>query len=206
MRHYLVLALAALALVLTTPSAFAIRIRIVDPAPTPCSSNTPCSIYDLGTTYQADFVSCSHPPTGTIPRSVNTEGFSYCLWLNNVTGNNASRFDFDLTVPEGAGGQSLQCQSDNPENLMAIQCPEFLPAAGSPFGVTFLMNPPLGYNRDFYMLTDFLVNPGSAGVTLSATSVPEPGELGLFGLGLLAIGLGYGWQKGRRVFKGNEAA
>ncbi|MEP7184858.1 MAG: PEP-CTERM sorting domain-containing protein [Rhodanobacter sp.] len=204
MRHYLVLALAAFALVLTAPSAFAVRIRIVDPAPTPCRSDSPCSIYELGTTYKANFISCLHQPNGTIPNSVDTEGFSYCLWLNNVTGNNASRFDFDLTVPTGAGGQQLQCQSDDPGHLVAIQCPEFLPADGDSFGLAFLRNLPLGYNRDFFLLTDFQVNPGSAGVSLSATSVPEPGELGLFGLGLL--GMGIGWQRRRLTSGGNKAA
>lgn len=203
MRHYLVLALAAFALVLIAPSAFAVRIRIVDPAPTPCSSDTPCSIYDLGTTYQIDFVSCSHPPTGPIPVSVDTAGFSYCLWLNNVTGTTASQFDFDLTVPTGAAGQQLDCQSDNPNTLM--ECPDFLPGDGDPFGVTFLLNPPLGYDRDFYLLTDFQADPGSAGVTLSATSVSEPGELGLFGLGLLAIGLGYRWRTRRQTLGHKEA-
>lgn len=36
---------------------------------------------------------------------------------------------------------------------------------------------------------------GPTGVTVG---VPEPGELGLFGLGLLAIGVGYGWKKRRQ--------
>lgn len=206
MKRYLALTLAAFALVLTAPSAFAIRIRIVDPPPTACASDAPCSIYDLGTTYQADFISCSHSPTGLIPNSVDTAGFSYCLWLNNVTGDDASIFDFDMTVPMGAGGNSLECQSDAPATLVAISCPTFLPAEGNPFGVTFRSNPPIGNNRDFYLLTDFEVNPGSAGVTLSAASVPEPGELGLFGLGLLALGVGYRWRTRRQTSGRNEAA
>jgi hypothetical protein len=37
-------------------------------------------------------------------------------------------------------------------------------------------------------------SPGAANVTLS---VPEPGELGLFGLGLLMLGVGYGWRRRR---------
>ena len=37
-------------------------------------------------------------------------------------------------------------------------------------------------------------------------SVPEPGELGLFGLGLLAIGAGYGWGKRRQSRRTHTAA
>lgn len=121
----------------------------MDPAPTPCASDTPCSIYELGTTYQADFVSCSHPDAGgTIPNSVDTAGFSYCLWLNNVAGA-ASTFDFDLTVPARAGGEQLQCDSDNPNVLAAIQCPAFLPGGGNPFRLTFSATPRSMTTRTF---------------------------------------------------------
>lgn len=199
MKRYLGLAVAAFILVLVAPSAFAVRIRVVDPEPIPCARDTPCTIYDLGTTYQANFVSCSHPAAGPIPATVDTAGFTYCLWLNNITGPNASRLDFDLTVPADSVGQRLDCDSNEPNVLVVIVCPASLPTtAGGAFTVSFLSNPPLGNNRDFYLLTDFVSDPGSAGVTLSRASVPEPGELSLFGLGLLLIGVGYGWEKRRR--------
>lgn len=206
MKRYLAVALVAFALALAAPSAFAVRVRVVDPPgslttsnPFPdCVSSTPCNIYYFGTTYHPGFVSCLHPPAGPINPAVDTAGFSFCLWLNNKTGAGASQIDFDLTVPTGAGGAQLQCDSDDPNTLVAIQCPSFLPADGSSFGMTFLSTPALGDGRDFYLLTDFETDPGSAGVTLSATSVPEPGELGLFGLGLLAIGGAYSLQRRRQ--------
>jgi hypothetical protein len=204
MKRYLLLALAACAFVIVAPSAMAVRVRVVDPTAIPCASDAPCSIYNLDTPFIANFVSCSHPPAGPIPHSVNTAGFTYCLWLNNVTGSGAGRIDFELRVPADAVGQSLECDSDAPSVLVAVVCPTSLPTtAGASFTISFISNPPLADNHDFYLLTDFAVDPGSAGVTLS---VPEPGELGLFGLGLLGIGLGYSWKKRRQSDRAHYAA
>jgi hypothetical protein len=47
-------------------------------------------------------------------------------------------------------------------------------------------------NTNFYLMTDFVNQPDPALVTVS---VPEPGALGLFGLGLLGIGVGLGWRR-----------
>jgi hypothetical protein len=35
-------------------------------------------------------------------------------------------------------------------------------------------------------------------------SVPEPGALGMFGLGLLVLGVGFGWQKRRQARTSNS--
>jgi hypothetical protein len=55
-----------------------------------------------------------------------------------------------------------------------------------------------------YLFVDFTNNPGTSSVTADI-SVPEPGVLGLFGVGLLAIGVGYSWRKGRQG-RGNPEA
>jgi hypothetical protein len=62
---------------------------------------------------------------------------------------------------------------------------------------------PIANNTNFYLITDFIENPGYAEVTVS---VPEPGTLGLFGLGLLALGVGVGLQRRRQTSRSNEAA
>ena len=78
--------------------------------------------------------------------------------------------------------------------LRSADCPQALPDPGSLFTVSFFPHPPLPNRTDFYLFTDFVNSPGAANVTLS---VPEPGELGLFGLGLLMLGVGYGWRRRR---------
>src|SRR6185437_13502781 len=82
-----------------------------------------------------------------------------------------------------------------PPDLATDDCPESLPSPGELFTVSFFAHPPLPNRTDFYLFTDFVNSPGVADVTLSA---PEAGELCLSGLGLLLLGIGYGWQRRRR--------
>jgi hypothetical protein len=37
-------------------------------------------------------------------------------------------------------------------------------------------------------------------------AVPEPGALGMFGLGLLLLGVGYGWQQRRQKLRQSNVA
>jgi hypothetical protein len=71
-----------------------------------------------------------------------------------------------------------------------------LPPVGQLFTVSFFANPLLPNSTDFHLFTDF-VNSPSAAVTVS---VPEPGTLGLFGLGLLALGAGTGMRRRHQAF------
>ena len=197
MTRYLVLAAAAAVLAMTAPAAFATRV-IFDPpsasndtlpptTPQQCTHDDPCSIGLLNHTYQVNFIPC-----GDV-QGVNTYGFSFCLLMNNVTMHAAAKFTFQFIVPEGGSfsGDELECGSI-PTDFATDNCPQALPDPGSLFTVSFFPNPPLPNRTDFYLFTDFVNSPGAADVTLS---VPEPGELGLFGLGLLALGLGYGWRR-----------
>lgn len=202
MRHYLMMSLAALALVLTAPSAFAIRV-IFDPPPmttssivipptancNPAGQFTPCNMSLVNTTYSVGFVDCSQLTANNIPVP---SGMTWCLWMNNVTQHSVSKFTFEFYVPSN-GGDALQCSSQG-FYVATDDCPSSVPPDGSLMNVSFFTTPAIPNNTDFYLFTDFGVTPGTAKVTLS---VPEPGQLGLFGLGLLALGLGYGWRKRR---------
>lgn len=221
MKRYLFLVLSAVVLaMLAAPNAFAVKIRIQDPPPSldgvpgppnnfvcdgssSAKSNTPCNIYTVGNTYTVTFVGCSLLDS----IGVDTKGFTSCLWMNNVTGSSVASFKFDLTVPAGAGGKSLSCDGD-PASLFATVCPNTLPGDDDPFTLWFGSNPALQNLTQFFLLTDFVTMPDPAGVTVFATQptgVPEPGELGLFGLGLLAIGAGYGLQRRRRLLRSHDA-
>lgn len=213
MRRYLVMALAALALAIAAPSAFATRIIFDPPAPPPsgippivggtdCTigvqppgSNdyTPCSIGQLNTTYSVEFVGCSFlSHSGVTPPA----GSTYCLWMNNVTGHGATTFTFSFDVPSGVpSGDTLQCSSQG-RYVATSNCPSVLPATPGLFTVSFFAQPPVPDQTDFYIFTDFANSPGYANVTVS---VPEPGVLGMFGLGLLALGVAFGWQKRRQA-------
>jgi hypothetical protein len=194
MTRYLILAAAAVVLAITAPEAFATRVIFDPPAatlppttPPQCTGDAPCSIGLLNHTYQVNFIPCDDV------LGVDTTGFSYCLWMNNVTMHAASKFTFQFIVPEGgsASGDQLECGSI-PTNFATDNCPQALPDPGSLFTVSFFPHPPLPNRTDFYLFTDFVNSPGAANVTLS---VPEPGELGLFGFGLFLLGVGYGWRR-----------
>lgn len=209
MRRYLILALAALGLLAAAPSAFATRV-IFDPTPSILSVSAPptascylgqqnpiCSMTLVNTPYSVDFVDCSLLAGANIPVP---NGMTYCLWMNNVTGYSVSKFTFEFNVPSN-GGDPLQCGSQG-QYVATNNCPSSVPPDGSLFNVSFFTTPAIPNNTDFYLFTDFGTSPGTAKVTLS---VPEPGQLGLFGLGLFALGIGYGWRKRRQVRRDQAA-
>ncbi len=196
MKHYLVSLFAALALVAAAPGAFATRV-IFDPPSAPllsaqpagCTHDDPCNISVLDQPYHVGFLPCAQI------LGVPTSGYNWCLWMNNVTSHAAANFTFSFLVPAGGSdsGDQLTCDSI-PAAMATNDCPQTLPAAGELFTVSFFAQPPLPNRTDFYLFTDFVNSPGSADVTVS---VPEPGGLGVFGLGLLALAAGLGLRRRR---------
>lgn len=207
MRRYLVLTIVTFILAAVAPSAFAIRVifdpppatsGIMPPAGTDCTLGepkglndfTPCLISKLNTPYDVTFVECS-TLTGLNPKVAD----GWCLFMNNFTGGPLSKFTFQFTVPAGGSldrSDELQCSSrgisatDNCQDGARVTANEIL-------DLSFFALLPNG--EDFFLITDFVNEPAFATVTVS---VPEPGELGIFGLGLLALVAGYGWQRRRR--------
>lgn len=201
MKRYLVSALAALVLVVAAPAAFATRVifdppssGIPPPAGTDCTLSsgnlndyTPCNISKLNTPYDVAFVDCS-TLTG-----LNPSAQGWCLYMTNVTGRSLNKFTFQFTAPSGGSMDNsdlLHCGSQ-PPGFATDNCKDGATVtAGELLDVSFFASLP--NNTNFYLITDFINQPGPASVTVS---VPEPGELGLFGLGLLVLGLGCAWQR-----------
>ncbi|MGH8145770.1 MAG: PEP-CTERM sorting domain-containing protein [Rhodanobacteraceae bacterium] len=209
MKPYWALALAAFVLVLVAPSALAIRVIFDPPPPQPLTSTaspsstdctqsanglnnyTPCNIRQADTPYTVAFVGCS-TLSGLNPQVTG----GWCLYLDNVTGGPLSTFTFQFSAPGGGsldGTNELSCSS-RPAGFASDNCPDNASFnAGDPLNLTFFA--PIANNTNFYLITDFNNQPDPASVT---AAVPEPGELGLFGLGLLVLGVGYGWQRRRQ--------
>lgn len=202
MKRYLILALVALGFLAAAPSAFATRVIFDPPNPhlnsivipptancEPVGQFTPCNITLVNTPYLVSFIPCTSVEGVTVP-----SGMTWCLWMNNVTQNAVSRFTFQFYVPSN-GGEDLECSSQG-QYFATNDCPSSVPADGTLFSVSFFTTPALPNLLNFYLFTDFGVEPDPAKVTLS---VPEPGQLGLFGLGLFALGIGYGLRKRHQV-------
>ena len=103
---------------------------------------------------------------------------------------NASEMEL---VPGAKPWRAVPCGSQ-PPGFATDNCKDGATVtAGELLDVSFFASLP--NNTNFYLITDFVNQPGPAIVTVS---VPEPGELGLFGLGLLVLGVGYGWQRRRK--------
>lgn len=202
MTRYLILAAAAVVLAMTAPAAFATRVifdppsGVGPPAGTDCTLSagnlnnfTPCNVNQINTPYDVAFVGCS-TLTG-----LNPPASGWCLFMTNVTGRSLSTFRFQFTVPGGSldGSNLLQCGSQ-PAGFATDNCQDGTTVAtGDLLDLTFFASLP--NNTNFYLITDFIDQPGPATVTVS---VPEPGELGLFGFGLLMLGVGYGWRRRRQ--------
>jgi hypothetical protein len=206
MKRYLVLAFAVFAVAIAAPSAFATHV-IFDPPPplgTDCTLSsgvlndyTPCDISKLNTPYAVEFVACN-TLTGLSPPASG-----WCLFMTNVTGRSLDKFTFVFTVPTGGssdGNDLLTCGS-RPIGFATDNCADGAQVtAGEVLDLSFFATLP--NNNNFYLITDFNDSPGSAAVTVSA---PEPGELGLFGLGLLALGVAFGFQKRHQIAQHNKA-
>ena len=233
MKHYLPLALAALAFFVAAPSAFAVRIRVIDAPTLPPATNSgadctqlsalnpnaACPISDINATYLMSFVGAENPGCQGAAAvngvgAIGIAGFNYCIILQNVTQPQMplTGFDFTFIVPDAGSGDVysfIECDGF-PESVSNSFCP---PASvsnplhsGEIIHVSFAADPGVPVPEVAYLFVDFENNPGNASVTVSGpVSVPEPGALGLFGLGLLAIGVGYGWEKRRQNGRINHA-
>lgn len=218
MKRRLSFAAAALLLgLIVAPNAFAIRVifdpiqplstQVTTPSDPICTSNTPCNVALVNTMYQATFLSCASGdilPASVCSTAPVTSTW-YGVWFNNVTGYALSTFTFSIPVPTGLGGGSLTCAGSPPSGY-TLNCPSAVPTDGSDLFLTVHANPAVNGGQDgtspenFYLLADVPFT--TAGMV---ASVPEPSELGLFGLGLLAL-LGLSWgQKRRLAQRRNEA-
>lgn len=230
MKRSLTLALAAFALVIAAPSALAVRMRVVDaPLPsgtamatvTDCASisasspNTACSVTDINATYTMRFVDAGLPGCAAATSvagvgPTDLDGFTYCIILVNFTKPKAplTGFNFTFEVPNAGPNDDysqVQC-TGIPGNVSSTFCPPAPLIAGASVTASFSAHPGVPVAEVAYLFVDFANQPGDASVTFSGpVSVPEPGELGLFGLGLLAIGLGYGWEKRRKSCRTGDA-
>lgn len=200
MKRFLVLAFMVLAAAVVAPSALATRVifdppsGVAPPTGTDCTLGTPplddytpCNINKRNTPYAVQFVDCS-TLTGLSPAASG-----WCLFMTNVTGGSLHTFTFDFTAPSGGsadGTDELTCSSQ-PLGFATDNCVDGLHVTGGEsLDLSFFAS--LDNNKNFYLITDFFDSPGIATVTVNA---PEPGELGLFGLGLLALGVAFGWER-----------
>jgi hypothetical protein len=206
MKHYLALALAAFALILAAPSASAVRIRVVDAPPVDCTTlppNTACTVIGTDSSYLMSFMPVAGPDgvacrsAAAVPEpAADISGFNWCIIFNNLSGSPLTNLNFTFTVPtQGINDDYSFVFCDGvPSSVSSTFCPQGPVQPGDIITATFSANPGVPNRQDAYLFVDFEHNPGDATVTF----VPEPGELGLFGLGLLAIGVGYGWEKRRQ--------
>lgn len=200
MKRFLVLAFMMLAAIIVAPSALATRVifdppsGVAPPAGTDCTLGTPplddytpCNISKLNIPYAVQFVDCS-TLTGLSPAASG-----WCLFMTNVTGGPLRTFTFNFTAPSGGSADhtdELTCGSQ-PPGFATDNCVDGLRvSAGDVLDLSFFA--PLPANQNFYLITDFFNSPGTATVTVQ---VSEPGELGLFGFGLLALGVVLGWKR-----------
>ncbi len=207
MKHYLVLALATIAFFIAAPSAFATRV-IFDPPdgnpPPPLGTGTdctlssgglndftPCNVSQTNVQYFVTFVDCK---TLAIKDPDTNQAYpGWCLYMVNNSNKQFDRFAFEFTAPEGGsfdGTDMLECGSQ-PVGKFSNNCEDGTHiTAGDLLDMSFFG--PVAARESFFLITDFKNSPGYAGVTVA---VPEPATLGLFGLGLLALGAGLGWQR-----------
>ena len=213
MKHYLALALAAFALIVVAPGASAVRIRVVDAPPVDCTTlpdNTACTVTDVNASYTTSFMPVEGPagaacqsasaPAPSGP-DADISGFNWCVIFNNLSGHPLTTLNFTFAVPtQGPNDDYSFVFCDGvPSSVTSTLCPSGPLQAGDMITASFSAAAPgVPSGQDAYLFVDFENRPGDVTATFATTSVPEPGELGLFGLGLLAIGVGYGLEKRRQ--------
>jgi hypothetical protein len=200
-------------------SAKAFKGGVIDA--TPCqNTNGTCAIDFAPPVPQVGFIDCSIIHDAQL--TALGAGYNYCLWMTNNTAANLTTFNF--FVPFAAGtvneNDTLECvptpSGHSPHLTPTGSCAQLqsLHSTDTSFDMTFTANPSfVAQNGTFILAMNMggaaYADPGlygPVGVTVgTSVSVPEPGDLGLFGLGLLAIGVGYGWKKRRENRRGRSA-
>ncbi len=215
MKLYLVLALAALALFVVAPSASAVRVRVVDAPYVDCTAlpaSSICGVTDVSASYGMSFLpvsdaACQSAAAMPDP-GADISGFTWCIIFNNLSGAPLTTLNFTFKVPPQGDDDvysSIFCDGF-PTSVTNTFCPEAPLQAGHTISASFSASPGVPNTQAAYLFVDFENNPGTTTATFASVSVPEPGALGLFGLGLLAIGVGYGWDKRRQNRRLNNAA
>ena len=210
MKHYLLLALAALAFFVVAPSASAVRVRVVDAPHVDCTTSTACSINDASATYEMSFLDVSNANCQSAagdPPGADISDFSYCIVFTNFSQTVLTSFNFTFTVPtQGSSDDYSFIVCDGfPTGVTNSFCPQAPLHAGDSISMSFSASPGVPNTQSAYLFVDFENSPGTTLTTFAPVSVPEPGALGLFGLGLLVIGVGFGWEK-RRQNRGTHYA
>jgi hypothetical protein len=212
MKRYLLLALAAFAFLIVAPSAMAIRVRVVDAPAVDCTAlpaSSICAVTDVNASYAMSFMPVSNAlcqSAAAVPADIS--GFNWCIAFTNLSGAPLTSLDFSFTVPTKAGGDdysSVVCDGV-PSSVTKTFCPLGPVEAGNIISTLFSASPGVPSGESVYLFVDFQNSPGTTAATFAPVSVPEPGELGLFGLGLLGIGLAYSWKKRRDTSGINSAA
>lgn len=196
MKQARLLLIAVLALSFAASSAFATDIRIIfDPSP-PDPGATFTNIYpsDIGSPLPIAWQSCSNQG---IPASLSSPPFNAvaCLAMNNVSGQSISQLTIDFTVSSLLNGQTVDCV--NADSFLTVNnCPTGTLTTGQNVSITFSGGTPVPNNTDMFFGAE------AAGLTdpsqfppVSVTAAPEPSTLTLLPIGLLILGLGYGWRR-----------
>jgi hypothetical protein len=207
------LVLAGLMLLAAAPdaSAKAFKGGVIDP-PAACIPASICIIpppagepSDVGS-----FIDCA--VIGNTKLDGMT-GFNYCLWLTNNTGVGISKFNFSIPFDRGivTGSDTLSCLpiTDSSVTVSPVHCT--IDMTNRLFDLSFTSDIPVASGTGTIILAmslgdDAYTTENGFGPIAATFSVPEPGELGLFGLGLLAIGVGYGCAKRRQSRRTCSAA
>lgn len=201
MRGTAILSLGAFVLLLgVSGSALATRFRISDPPAT-----TP--IYEMGVPVDVGWEDCATDDV--------------CAAFINVSGSTITSLVFQFTATDVLAGQTLTCDA---EGVFSFNDCDSLPVlvsgqtytfrfwggsiasdvippaiAATPDGVgTYAFAPNSGPGFQVDMDQTGLTALNAPMTTMTPFAVPEPGVLGVFGLGLLLLGLGIGarrrWQ------------
>ena len=215
MKRYLLLALAAFSFLIVAPSAMAIRVRVVDAPAVDCTTlpaNAICAVTDVNASYAMSFMPVSdancQSAAGIPDPGADISDFKWCIVFNNSSRAPLTSFNFTFTVPTQGPNDiySFIFCDGFPSSVTNSFCPAAPLQAGEIISTSFTASPGVPNGQAAYLFVDFDNNPDTTTATFAPVSVPEPGELGLFGLGLLGIGLGYGWKKRRQTRGINSAA
>lgn len=200
MKRYRLSALVGLLIFGMSGNAMAtIRFHLDNPPSTP-TGNTQAGIYTIGPSGlvlgqpgTVAPVDCSN--YAGLPSDL--AGSVSCFGFNNVSGAaiTSFKFTFSFTPDEGTQlgltGQTLSCGVDN--YLTTFRCPSGELQPDTLYTMLFGGMPPIPDNTDFYFGSD--VSLGNLPFAATPNPVPEPPDLGLFGLGLLGIGIAMGWRR-----------